>query len=365
MPRDYYDILGVSKTASQDEVKKAFRKQAHKLHPDKSGGDEAKFKELNGAYQVISDPEKRAQYDRFGHAGAQSGFGSGQGFGGFSGQGGQASGFDPNDFQFNGDFGDIFSDIFGGGFGGHRGSAAAGMDIETDIEISFEEMVSGVNRTIGLRKPMRCPSCDGTGGERGSREESCSECGGSGRVARMVRSVFGTFSQMQTCAKCHGKGKRYAKECQVCQGVGRTTGEERIDIGIPAGIGDGQTISVSGRGAAGEHGAPSGDLFVTVHVQPHPSFERRGEHIFSKIDIGFPQAVLGDSVPVDTVQGPTKMKIPAGTQSGEVFRIRGKGLKSVRGWGSGDHLVTVNVRIPKKLSREAETLIRKLGESDV
>lgn len=359
---DYYEILGVPKTASQDEVKKAFRKQAHKLHPDKSGGDEAKFKELNEAYQVISDPEKRKRYDQFGHAGAQGGFGGGQGFGGFSSQGG----FDPNSFQFNGDFGDIFSDIFGGGFGGARGRReTVGMDIETDIEITFEEMVSGVKRTLGLRKPVRCAACDGTGGERGSKEETCPECGGSGQVARTVRSVFGTFSQMQVCAGCHGKGKRYATKCHACQGVGRTTGEERIDIEIPAGIGDGQTISISGKGAAGEYGAPAGDLFVTVHVRPHPSFERRGENIFSKVGIGFPIAALGDSVTVDTVHGPVKMKIPAGTQSGEVFRIKGKGLKSVRGWGTGDHLVTVDVRVPKKLSREAEALIRKLGESDI
>lgn len=357
---DYYDILGVSKTASQDEVKKAFRKQAHKLHPDKSGGDEAKFKELNEAYQVISDPEKRKRYDQFGHAGAQNGFGGGQGFSGFSSQGG----FNPNDFQFNGDFGDIFSDIFGGGFGGAQGRReAVGMDIETDIEITFEEMVSGVKRTLGLRKPMRCTVCDGTGGEPGAKQEACSECGGSGRVAKMVRSVFGTFSQMQVCSGCHGKGKRYAKACHVCQGVGRITGEERIDVEIPAGIGDGQTISIPGKGAAGEHGASSGDLFVTVHVTPHASFERRGEHILSKIGIGFPLAALGGSVGVDTVYGPMKMKVPAGTQSGEVFRIKGKGLKSVRGWGAGDHLVTVDVRIPKKLSREAEMLIRKLGES--
>lgn len=360
MARDYYEILGVPKTASQDEVKKAFRKQAHKLHPDKSGGDEAKFKELNEAYQVLSDPEKRKRYDQFGHAGG------GAGFGGFSAQGGPAPGWNPNDFQFNGDFGDIFSDIFGGGFGGGRGRReSAGMDIETDMEITFEEMVSGVKRTIGLRKPVRCAACDGTGGERGSKEESCPECGGTGQVARTVRSVFGTFSQMQSCPGCHGKGRRYAKTCHACQGAGRVTGEERIDIEVPAGIGDGQTISVVGKGAAGEHGAPSGDLFVTVHVRPHPSFERRGEHILSKVGIGFSIAALGDSVTVDTVHGPVKMKIPAGTQSGEVFRIRGKGLKSVRGWGTGDHLVTVDVRIPKKLSRDEEALIRKLGESGI
>lgn len=355
MARDYYEILGVPKTASQDEIKKAFRKRAHQLHPDKSGGDEAKFKELNEAYQAISDPEKRKRYDQFGQAGAQGGFN------GFSG--GQAGGFDPNDFQFSGDFGDIFSDIFGGGFGGRADGAKAGMDIQTDMEISFEEMVSGVKRTMSLRKPVECSSCHGTGGEPGAKEESCPDCGGSGRVERIVRSVFGAFSQAQVCSGCHGKGKRYAKTCRTCQGAGRMTGEERLDIEIPAGIEDGQTVSIRGRGAAGEHGAPSGDLFVVVHVRPHPSFERRGEQIFSKIDISFPQAALGDSVSVDTVHGPVKMKIPSGTQPGEVFRIKGKGLKSVRGWGSGDHLVSVNVRVPKKLSREEESLIRTLGEA--
>ncbi len=357
MPRDYYDILGVSKSASQDEIKKAFRKLAHKLHPDKSGGDEAKFKELNEAYQALSDPEKRKRYDQFGHAGAQGGFGGSQGFSGFSG------GFDPNDFQFNGDFGDIFSNIFGGDFGGRESGRKTGMDIQTDVEISFEEMVTGVKRTFGLRKPIRCGACDGTGGERGSKEESCPDCGGSGRRAQTVRSVFGTFSQMQVCQTCHGQGKRYSKQCHACQGVGRVTGEESIDVDIPAGIGDGQTISIPGKGAAGERGAPSGDLFLTVHVRPHASFERRGEHILSKLDIGFSLATLGGSVNVDTVYGPVKMKIPAGTQPGEVFRIRGKGLKSVRGWGAGDHLVTVNVRVPKKLSKEEETLVRELGKS--
>lgn len=356
MAKDYYDILGVPKGASQDDIKKAFRKLAHQHHPDKKHGDEAKFKELNEAYGILSDPEKRARYDRFGHAGTQGGPGGGPGFGGF----------DFNDFQFGGGSGfeDIFSDLFGrgGGFPGGTHGSRAGADIETDVEVTFDEMVAGTRKTIRIRKPIVCAACQGTGGEPGSKEETCSTCGGSGRITKTVRSFLGTFAQASPCPKCHGKGKRFAKECSSCHGEGKTVGEERIDFDIPAGIEDGQTISIAGKGAAGGHGMPPGDLFVTVHVRPHPSFERRGDTILSSVDIGFTQAALGDTIPVGTVHGPVRMKIPAGTQPGEVFRIKGKGLRNYRGWGSGDHLVTVRIAVPKKLSAAERDLIERLAK---
>ncbi|MEI7749377.1 MAG: molecular chaperone DnaJ [Candidatus Moraniibacteriota bacterium] len=360
--KDYYAILGVSKDASQDDIKKAFRKLAHKHHPDKQGGNEAKFKEANEAYGTLSDPEKRKRYDQYGSAEGPAGFG------GFSGGNG-AGGFDFNDFQFGGGAGgfeDVFSDLFGGGFsGGRQRGPRAGSDIQVDVEISFMDMVNGTERSMRLRKTIVCSDCDGTGGKRGSKETTCSECGGAGQVRQTVRSMLGTFATVVPCPKCHGKGKRFAEDCPKCHGAGRVTGDEDVTVRIPAGIDDGQVISVSGKGAAGEPGGQSGDLYVNVHVKSHPSFARRGENILSKLAISFPQAVLGDTVKVETAYGFVNMKIPAGTQPGEIFRIKGKGLKNVRGYGQGDHLVTVTIDIPKKLSGKEKKLIEELrGEAE-
>jgi molecular chaperone DnaJ len=362
MATDYYDILGIPKTASQDEIKKAFRKQAHQHHPDKKGGNEAKFKELNDAYGVLSNPEKRKRYDQFGHtanhqagAGQDQGFGGGfEGFdfGGFSSQGGSASGFE-----------DIFSDLFGGGQSGTRNHDRTGSDIQVDIEVSFEEMVSGAQRDIKIRKPIRCHSCSGTGGKSGTKEADCKVCGGSGRVTKTVRSFLGTFAQAFVCSECHGRGKTYAEKCRTCHGAGRVEGDEHIHLDIPAGIENGQSISFSGKGAAGGHGSAAGDLLVTVHVRPHPTFRRHGDDIHSTLEIGFAEAALGETVPVETVHGPVKMKVPAGTQPDEVFRIRGKGVAHVRGWGEGDHLVTVKLVVPKHLSSEERSIIEKLKKS--
>lgn len=359
MAKDYYDILGISKTASQDEIKKAFRKLAHQHHPDKKHGDEAKFKEINDAYGTLSDPEKRGRYDKFGMGANDAGQGgpSGGPFG--------AGGFNMNDFQFQGSgFEDMFSDLFGGGRGfGQGGSRSqSGADIETDIEISFDEMVSGVRKTIRIRKPIVCAPCHGTGGAPGAKEETCSTCQGSGRVTKTVQSFLGTFSQAAVCPKCRGKGKWFSKECPTCKGAGKNMGEEEISFDVPAGIESGQTIALAQKGSAGENGMPAGDLFVTVHVRSHDSFERRGDNIVSPLAITFAQAALGDTVEVDTVHGSVRMKIPAGTQPGEVFRIKGKGLKSVRGWGSGDHLVATRIEVPKKLSGEEKKLIEKLRD---
>ncbi|MEI8096969.1 MAG: molecular chaperone DnaJ [Candidatus Moraniibacteriota bacterium] len=355
---DYYDILGVPRTASEDEIKKAFRKLAHKHHPDKGGGDEKKFKEINEAYQVLSKKDKRSQYDQYGqtfHGGSQNGQGQ-SGFGGFS-QGGSSAGFD---FSGTG-FEDIFSDIFGGGGGGRsRGQSRTGSDIAVDIEITFEEMVKGVKKDIRLRKLSHCDTCSGTGGKPGSKEETCSDCKGNGQIRRTVQTVFGAFAQAVVCECCHGRGKMYKEKCTTCHGAGRMHKEEEISVAIPAGIHDEQTLSVSGRGAAGEDGAPSGDLFVNVHVFVHSSLKRRGDDITSELKITYPQAVLGDKVNVETIEGAVMMKIPAGTQPGEVFRIRGKGIPRLGHFGRGDHLVTISLFVPKKLSREEKDLIEKL-----
>ncbi|HWQ60178.1 MAG TPA: molecular chaperone DnaJ [Candidatus Fimivivens sp.] len=354
--KDYYGILGIPRDASQDDIKKAFRKLAHKHHPDKQGGDEAKFKEANEAYGVLSDPEKRKRYDQFGSADGPAGFG------GFNGNG--AGGFDFGDFQFGGGAGgfeDLFSDIFSGGYGGARQRGPrAGSDIQVDVEISFMDMVNGVERTVRLRKTVVCTDCDGTGGKKGSKEVTCEDCKGSGQIRQTVRSVLGTFAQVAQCPRCHGKGRRYEASCPTCHGEGRVTGEEEITVRVPAGIEDGQVISVPGKGSAGEHGAPAGDLFVLVHVKPHPSLERRGENVLSRLAVSFPQVALGDTVSVETVHGPVRMKIPAGTQPGEVFRIKGKGLRNVRGFGQGDHLVTVRLEVPKKLSGKEKKIIEEL-----
>ncbi|MBI2439280.1 MAG: molecular chaperone DnaJ [Candidatus Moranbacteria bacterium] len=355
---NYYDILGVSKSASEDEIKKAFRKLAHKYHPDKGTGDEKKFKEINEAYQVLSHKEKRQQYDQFGQTfHGQGGYGNGsqQGFSGF--------GFNnANGFDFSGTgFEDIFSDIFGGG-GGVRRKTRAGEDIHVDVEIDFEEMVNGAKREIPLRKFVSCDSCRGTGGKPGSREENCSECSGSGQVRRVTQTVFGAFAQASLCDRCHGKGKMFTERCVMCRGAGRHQKEETVSVEIPAGIHDGQTVSLSGGGAVGENGVMSGDLFINVHVRPHTFLKRRGDDIVSEFQITFSQATLGDKVLLKTIDGDVTMKIPSGTKSGEVFRIRGKGVPHLGERGRGDHLVTVTVIIPQKVSRDARVLIEKLRE---
>lgn len=352
---NYYDILGVAKGATDDEIKKAFRKLAHKYHPDKGGGDEKKFKEINEAYQVLSDKEKRQQYDRFGQT--YSGNGAQSGFGGFSSQRGSAAGFD---FSGTG-FEDIFSSMFGGG-GSARGYERAGRDIQVDVEISFEEMARGVKKNIRLRKLSSCDVCKGTGGKSGSPEIACTDCSGTGQVRRATQTIFGTFEQAVVCERCFGRGKIYKEKCATCHGATRLEKESEISIDIPAGIDDGQTVSVRGAGAAGEHGAPAGDLFINVHIRPHPFLKRRGDDILSRLEITFAQAVLGDKVNIGTIDGDVTMKIPAGTQPGEVFRVRGKGVPHLGRYGRGDQLVTVTLIVPKKVSNEEKELIQKLGK---
>lgn len=366
MAKNYYDILGVSKGATDDEIKKAYRKLAHKYHPDKSGGDEAKFKEINAAYQVLSDKTKRQQYDQFGQTFEQGGFGGsqGQGFGGFDfsgfqgfGQQGQG-GFDFQDFGFE----DIFSDIFGGGR--RKSRKKAGRDIQVDAEITFEEMVNGAHRSFSIYKNAVCERCHGTGGEPGAKKETCPTCHGSGQVRKTMQSFFGSFSQVSTCQTCQGAGEIYSEKCRSCGGDGRVKKEETVEIEIPAGIQDGQTLSMEGYGEAGEKGASNGNLYVNIHVVPHSKFKREKNNIISEEHITFSQAVLGDKIFVDTIGGKIKMKVPTGTQSGEVFKIRDEGVPFLDKRGRGDHLVKIIVDVPKHLNREQKELIERLRKME-
>jgi molecular chaperone DnaJ len=364
MADDYYKILGVGKGASDDEIKKAYRKLAHKHHPDKSGGDEKKFKEINEAYQVLSDKSKRAQYDQFGQTFGQGGFsgGGGQGFGGFDfsdmhfdfgGSGGQ---------EFGGEnFQDIFSNIFGGGSRGRR--RGRGQDIQVDLEISFEEMVKGTRRTVRLYKNAKCDRCAGTGGDPGADLKTCPVCRGAGQVQKTTRSFFGSFSQVTVCPECKGQGKTYSKKCSKCGGDGRVKKEEEIEINVPAGIQNGQTISLQGAGEAGEKGAGAGDLYILIRVKEHRKFSRKDLDILSSEEISFSVAALGGEIEIETIEGNLILKIPSGTQSGETFRIKGKGVPDVHGRGRGHHLVKIIVRVPRRLSREQRRLVEELEKT--
>ncbi len=355
---DYYKILGVDKNSSDDEIKKAYRKLAHKYHPDKTGGDAEKFKEINAAYQVLSDKEKRGQYDQYGQTFEQAGQGGGQGFGGFDFSGFQ-QGSGGQGFEFNGGFEDIFSDIFGGG--GRQASRKVGRDIQIDVEISFEEMVKGAHREVSLLRRVVCSVCRGSGGEPGSKEETCPTCKGSGQIKKTMRSFFGTFVQASTCDTCAGSGKNYSKKCHKCGGDGRVREQQAIQIDIPAGISNGQTISVQGQGEAGEKGSSNGDLYVNVHIKSHDFFERKGNDIFSSEHITFSQAVLGDKITVRTIDEKMNIKIPAGTQSGEIFRIKEKGVPQLgRSSVRGHQMIKIIVDVPKNPTRSQKKIIEEL-----
>ncbi len=361
MAKDYYDILGVSRSATEDEIKKAFRKKAHELHPDKSGGDESKFKELNEAYQVLSNKEKRGQYDQFGQTFEDArrqggGPGAGAGFGGF-GQGG---------FQGNvdmGDLGDIFGDMFGFGGGRARGRRRqSGADIQADLRLSFREAVFGVTKELSLYKEAVCDSCDGSGAEPGSKVSSCSTCKGSGQVQRVVNTVFGQMAQQSVCTTCDGQGSVPSQKCTTCGGDGKVKRDALIKVNVPAGIDDGETLRLQGQGEAGERGAGAGDLYLRIRVTPDTRYTRKGADILSEIHIGVASAALGTKVEVETLDGTVIMKVPAGTQSGKVFRLSDKGVPHLRKRGRGDHLVTLVVDTPRKLSGERKKLLKRLAE---
>ena len=359
MSKDYYKILGVEKTASSDEIKKAFRKLAHKYHPDKQGGDEAKFKEVNEAYQIVGDEEKRKKYDQFGSDfEQQGGFGGGMNWEDFMrasrGQGGQG-GFQ---FDFGGmDFGDMFGDIFGGGRGRRQ---ARGRDLQVSVELEFKEAVFGVEREIHLNKNNPCDVCSGSGAEPSSKLVTCSECNGRGQVVRVQQTILGAMQTATTCHVCQGAGQKPEKSCKHCGGKGYLKSEVKYNVKIPAGIHHGASIRLQGKGESAGPGTVAGDLYVVVHVREDKIFEREGEHIFTTITISYPQAVLGDTVEVDTLDGKKKIVVPEGTPSHQQIRLKGLGVPYLNGNGRGDHYVQVIVDVPKKVNRSAKKLLEEL-----
>jgi molecular chaperone DnaJ len=354
MSKDYYKILGVEKNASPEEIKKAFKKLALQHHPDRPGGNEAKFKEANEAYQVLGDKDKRARYDQFGSDFDQQG-----GFGGASwedvmnqfrhGGGGQFSGAD---------FGDIFGDIFGG-FGGGGRTQNQGRDIQVDVETDFKQAAFGFEKELNLRKQAVCDVCNGNGAEPGSKLETCPTCKGKGQVVQMQRTFLGSVQTVAPCNTCHGRGQKAAKGCKHCGGSGVTPKNTSLKVKIPAGIDDGQAIKISGQGEAAAFGGRSGDLFVRVHVHPHKGWERDGFDVYSLAEINFADAVLGGQTMVETLDGQVELKIPEGTEAGALIRLRGKGITQLGRTNRGDHLVRIKIRIPKKINKD---LKKKLDE---
>ncbi len=378
MAKDYYDILGVSKGADQDEIKKAFRKKAHELHPDKAGGDEAKFKELNEAYQILGNAEKRKQYDQFGDAAF-----SGQGFGGTgmnwedfmrAAQGGAGhsagQGFGGGFSGFNvdlGDLGDIFSEVFGfsarGGRGRRRAGPQQGESLEIEMSIDFLDAVFGAERAIRLNRVAKCEKCKGNGAEPGTKISSCDRCGGSGQIMHTRSTLLGTFQSASVCPECRGEGKSADVPCKECRGQGIYERPEEVNIKIPSGIDNGQTVKMSGLGHAGERGGSSGDLYVHIRVKSHKRFERDSYTIITHESLSVSQAALGDTIQVETVHGAVNLKIPQGTQPGTRFKLNAKGVPHVHSSSKGDHIVIADVVIPSKLSRKEKKLYEELADA--
>lgn len=357
--QDYYEILGVTKDASPDEIKKAFRRLAIKYHPDKEGGDEAKFKEVNEAYEVLKDTSKRQRYDQFGHAGVGGNTGAGGNpFAGFGGQG-QEMHFDFGDLGL----GDIFGSFFGGGsnFGGRQQTRQnRGRDVETRVEISFEDAVFGTDVDVYLNLEDTCPHCKGTTVEPGYELKTCDNCDGTGQVTHVMRTIFGNIQQAAPCPKCHGRGKIPDKICTVCHGSGTRVKPQKIALKIPAGIDDGATIRLREHGEAVANG-PKGDLYVHVRVRAHKRFTREGDLILSEQHIDMVDAALGTEMDVDTVDGKVRMKVPAGTQSGSDFKLSGHGVPHLRGSARGAHIVTIIVETPTKLNKNQQDLLQQFS----
>jgi molecular chaperone DnaJ len=355
--RDYYEVLGVNKGASDADIKKAYRKMAKKYHPDINPGDkaaEAKFKEVNEAYEVLSDSQKRARYDQFGHAGTDP-----NGFGGFNGS---AGGF--GDFDFGG-IGDIFETFFGGsGFGrsSRRNGPQKGADLKHFMEITFEEAAFGCEKEITLNRMENCPTCSGTGAKSGTSPSTCKHCNGSGQIQYKQSTPFGQFVNVKTCDVCRGEGKIITNPCSACNGKGKTRKSVKKKINIPAGIDDGQSISYRGEGEPGTKGGPAGDLYISIRVKPHALFQRKGNDVVCEMPITFVQAALGAEFEVPTLDGKIRYSIPEGTQTGSIFRIRGKGIPHLRGSGRGDHYVKVNIEVPKKLNEKQKAILREFAE---
>ena len=360
--RDYYEVLGVNKGATDDEIKKAYRKLARKYHPDlnKDNPEAAeKFKEIGEAYEILSDKDKRARYDQFGFAGVDPNYGAGQG-GGFGG------GFGFEDV----DLGDIFGSFFGGGFGGggsrtNRANAPRqGESIRRTVMLSFEEAAFGCEKEIEIERVEQCTECGGTGAEKGYTPETCSNCHGTGTVKQTQRTPFGAFSSTGPCPNCRGTGKIIKKPCKKCRGTGQERRSRKLSVKIPAGIDDGQSVALRGQGGAGVNGGPAGDVIVTVSIRPHPLFQRDGYDVWCEVPISYAQACVGDKLIVPTIDGKVEYTMPAGTQPGTVFRMRGKGIQAVNGRGRGDQFVKVTLEVPKNLSDHQKDLLRKLEDSD-
>ncbi|MDO8463335.1 MAG: molecular chaperone DnaJ [bacterium] len=354
MANDYYSTLGVAKGATADEIKRAFRKLAQQHHPDK-GGDPERFKEINEAYQILSNAEKRQQYDQYGHtfeqARSQGGFRGFEGFGDFSNWA-EATGVN---------FEDLFSGVFGGARG--RSQQRRGRDLEVRVDLAFSDAVFGATKTLKLERRIACGSCSGSGAEKGTDLESCSSCSGAGRVRQVQQTIFGAFQQVRTCPACEGAGKVAKTKCATCHGSGTQLKEGEVSLEVPAGVEDGTVLEVRGGGEATGHGAPSGDLYVHLRVKPDARFERDGDTIRSRVTITAAQATLGDTVDVVTVDGTVALKVPAGTQPGDHLRLKAKGVPR-RGFGRGDHIVTVEVKIPEKLSRTEKRIWEELRDTE-
>ncbi len=352
--KDYYSTLGIEKNASKDDVKKAFHKLAHKYHPDKKGGDEAKFKEINEAYTVLSDEGKRAQYDQYGSADGNPG----QGFGGFGAGGFDFSGFanGANGVEF--DLGDIFGDMFGmGRRGGSR--ARRGRDISIDVELDFKDAVFGADRSMILNKTTPCATCGGDGAKPGTSKETCKTCNGKGKLHETKSSMFGTFSTVTTCSTCHGRGQVPKEKCETCKGAGVSKGQQEVKIRIPAGIDDGEMIRLTGAGEAIQNGT-AGDLYVKVHVKAHPKFRKEGVDLIMDMDVKLTDALLGAKQKIQTLEGNEEITIPAGVKTNDIIRLKGKGVPA--GDRRGNLLIRVTVDVPAKLSKKAKELVEGLKE---
>lgn len=358
--RDYYEILGVSKSSTAEEIKKAYRKVAMQYHPDRNPGDKAaeeKFKEAAEAYEVLSDPDKKAQYDRFGHAGMR---------GSAAGGGHHYSNMEDIFSQFGDIFGDSgFESFFGGGrrSSGSRARGTRGSNLRVKIKLNYEEIAKGVNKQIKVKKYVSCNTCGGSGAKDKNSVQTCSTCGGSGQVRKVTNTFLGQMQTVTTCPTCNGEGTTITQKCSACRGEGRVYGEETVSVDIPAGVQEGMQLSVGGKGNAGERGGPNGDLIILIEEEPHKELHRDGINVGHELYISFPQAVFGTQVEVPTIDGRAKIKIPPGTQSGRIFRLKGKGFPSINSYEKGDQLISVNVWTPQNLNAEEKAALEKISES--
>ena len=365
MKKDYYEILGISKSASQDEIKKAYRKVAMQFHPDRNPGDKAseeKFKEAAEAYEILSDPDKRSQYDRFGHQAFSGGRGGGGGFGG--------GGMNMDDIFSQ--FGDIFGDespfgsFFGGGgrrSSGGRSQGVRGSNLRIKIKLNYEEMAKGASKTVKVKKYIPCATCSGSGAKDKNSVQTCGTCGGSGQVRRVQNTFLGQMQTVTTCPNCNGEGSTIANKCTSCKGEGRVYGEETVTIEIPAGVQEGMQLSMNGKGNSGERGGANGDLIILIEEEAHAQLHRDGLNVAFDLHVSFPDAVFGTTIEVPTIDGKAKIKIPPGTQSGKIFRLKGKGFPAVNSYEKGDQLIHVNVWTPQHVTVEEKAMLEKMQES--